>query len=926
MRRFLPMPAWGPCALLALSSLASAQSDPERHASAHVPARPARAPTFVLGHVFTEAGVPAAGAVVTSSVGGSVECAPDGSFELELALPRGAEAIELVATLEEDGRRLRLGVPLEIARPQGANEAGVLTLGAADDCLPHWQSTFGALPGTDQAILAVETFDLGDGPELLVGGLFQNAGSTGASYLARWNGTRWAGVPGSADGTVNVLRKIDLGGGPMLYAGGEFSRLGGTARGIARWNGTSWDSLGAGFNQEVHAFTGFDDGTGLALYAAGEFTSSGGVAVAHVARWNGTSWTPLGSGLDATTYALAVFDDGRGPALYASGNFTSAGGVPANRIARWDGTSWEALAGGLSAPGWTLDVFDDGNGPALYVGGPFVGPGSRIARWDGTSWSGVGGGVGSSVDGIRVLDDGSGPALYVAGRFATAGGMTAMRVARWDGASWTALGEGVDGGLGTTSGLVIHDDGTGPALVVTGSFTRAGGLAVSNVARWDGARWSALGGGPTGAVFAQAAYDDGSGAGHALYAGGFLTVGGTSARNIARWNGAEWSSLGPTPGPTVVPLALAVFDDGSGEALYAGGSFTQAGGGPGNNIARWDGTSWSPLGNGTTALVRTLAVFDDGSGPALYVGGDFGSVRRWNAGGWSGIGALGVSGTHALTQVVHDDGSGPALYVGGRFTRAAGQDAANVARWDGMRWSSLGSGTNDDVQALASFDDGSGPVLIAAGRFTMAGGAPANRVARWDGTQWSPLGNGLNGAVLALTVFDDRGPDGPALYAGGDFRMGGTLGVNRVARWNGERWRPLGRGVSAAVQSLFVFDDGLRSPPALSVGGFFTNALDSDDSFLALWQGWSCADVEAPMLLCPTSVMVDDPGAPGEVVTFEVTATDELDPAPIVVCIPPSGSTFPPGLTIVQCKATDASGNSAECSFPVVVGGAARRR
>ena len=59
--------------------------------------------------------------------------------------------------------------------------------------------------------------------------------------------------------------------------------------------------------------------------------------------------------------------------------------------------------------------------------------------------------------------------------------------------------------------------------------------------------------------------------------------------------------------------------------------------------------------------------------------------------------------------------------------------------------------------------------------------------------------------------------------------------------------------------------------------------------------------------------------APGEVVTFTVTASDCQDPAPGVVCVPPSGSFFPRGTTPVTCTATDASGNQAVSQFPVVV-------
>jgi hypothetical protein len=77
-----------------------------------------------------------------------------------------------------------------------------------------------------------------------------------------------------------------------------------------------------------------------------------------------------------------------------------------------------------------------------------------------------------------------------------------------------------------------------------------------------------------------------------------------------------------------------------------------------------------------------------------------------------------------------------------------------------------------------------------------------------------------------------------------------------------------------------------------------------------------------PALTLPQSPIVvpaDRPG--GAVVTYEVTATDAVDPNPTVSCSPPSGSLFPIGDTTVACTATDASGNSAEGSFSVHVQG-----
>lgn len=45
-----------------------------------------------------------------------------------------------------------------------------------------------------------------------------------------------------------------------------------------------------------------------------------------------------------------------------------------------------------------------------------------------------------------------------------------------------------------------------------------------------------------------------------------------------------------------------------------------------SHIAKWNGTSWMPLGHGTSDRVQALTTFDDGQGRALYAGGSFASA------------------------------------------------------------------------------------------------------------------------------------------------------------------------------------------------------------------------------------------------------------------------------------------------------------
>jgi uncharacterized repeat protein (TIGR01451 family) len=82
-------------------------------------------------------------------------------------------------------------------------------------------------------------------------------------------------------------------------------------------------------------------------------------------------------------------------------------------------------------------------------------------------------------------------------------------------------------------------------------------------------------------------------------------------------------------------------------------------------------------------------------------------------------------------------------------------------------------------------------------------------------------------------------------------------------------------------------------------------------------------DTTPPVLsnMPPNQTIVATSSA-GAVVTYALpSASDNSDPAPDVVCAPPSGSTFPIGERIVSCTATDAAGNFSVESFHVTVQG-----
>ena len=160
-------------------------------------------------------------------------------------------------------------------------------------------------------------------------------------------------------------------------------------------------------------------------------------------------------------------------------------------------------------------------------------------------------------------------------------------------------------------------------------------------------------------------------------------------------HGGHWLDLFHLRGIDGFVAELAADSAGN---LYAAGMFTSAGGTFANNIAKWDGSGWSPL-------------------------------------------ASGVEGGYPFISALVTDGAGN-LYAAGDFTGAGGVTANNVAKWDGSTWSPLGSGTDGPVAALVVDSAGN---LYACGTFTTAGGVAANHVAKWDGSTWSALGAGIGG-------------------------------------------------------------------------------------------------------------------------------------------------------------------------------------
>jgi len=234
----------------------------------------------------------------------------------------------------------------------------------------------------------------------------------------------------------------DDGRGDALYVGGGISEAGGreVSNGIARWDGSGWSALpprqGEQDGGTVTAFAVAGNNGRQILYVNGvgppeEESSSEGRA--GIASFDGAEWRVfrLPGGVDS----LAVFNDGQGDTVYAATGYYDPGFGITSWIVRLDGDEWteieESRVGHFFQAWATMVVGVVAGREMLFVGGP------NIAQYDGTTWTwfpeitGDPEEVYGQTYAMTIFDDGSAPALFVSGTFATAGDVPAANIAQW---------------------------------------------------------------------------------------------------------------------------------------------------------------------------------------------------------------------------------------------------------------------------------------------------------------------------------------------------------------------------------------------------------------------------------------------------------------------------------------------------------------
>lgn len=230
-------------------------------------------------------------------------------------------------------------------------------------------------------------------------------------------------------------------------------------------------------------------------------------------------------------------------------------------------------------------------------------------------------------------------------------------------------------------------------------------------------------------------------------------------------------------------------------------------------------------------------------------------------------------------------------------------------------------------QAIATGPDGAVWFGIADGvaRITSSGvvtafhnpaiSTPNAIAAGADGGIWFQT-TGFGGSMWRITPSGalsrhqwDTGGYSFALGPDGAFWFGDYSTINRATT---------GGAVSSYADPSIVaaFDIALGPDGAM----WFTNA--NGNSIGRITVPSSPSSPGAPVISAPSPFSVDATGPTGALVTYDVSATDDVDGAIAPTCMPPSGSTLGAGVQWVVCSASDQNGNTAAASFTVTVRGA----
>lgn len=292
--------------------------------------------------------------------------------------------------------------------------------------------------------------------------------------------------------------------------------------------------------------------------------------------------------------------------------------------------------------------------------------------------------------------------------------------------------------------------------------------------------------------------------------------------------------------------------------------------------ARLNGGSVEPyptetleVGAGASVTLRDLTV-TTGGGPGVTAISDFGSL------------------TVEASLIAGNNGAGVDVQVGASAT------VRNSTLSDGLEYGLIDDGTANLYNVTVAFNHGG--IDDASGVLNLTNTIVAS--------------NGVNGDCTAVATSSDHSLDSD-----------GSCGVGALS------------DQSPKLNSKLFENGGPTSTHVLQVDSPAIDAGDTATCLATDQRGFARPDVPStpcdigateyyatvPSLTVPSNITEEATSHSGATVTYSTSATSSVAFVESTKCTPASKSTFPVGMTTVNCTATDTQGNAASKSFTVTI-------
>jgi hypothetical protein len=335
------------------------------------------------------------------------------------------------------------------------------------------------------------------------------------------------------------------------------------------------------------------------IYFAGGFLSVDGNSnmknfVRYVPSTNTWEQVP-GITSSFSNFVRCIAQDANGN-LFIGGDFSSVNSMSVGRVAKFDvaNGTWSALEdvnffetsqkkGPNSGGVYAITV----SGDYVYIGGHTFNSSDAaylyLRRFNtvANTWESAGTGVDAKVTSLTTDDLGN---VYAGGIFTNAGGVAVNNIAKFDGTNWTALAEG-------TNSEVLDLEYSNGNLYVGGFFTKVGNdIRSQGIAEWNGTSWNAMGKGIDNSQISPSVYGIAVDTDNNVYIAGYFDLrfsDDAKVNHCAMFDGTDWIALGSGLGQTGTQGVNALYADG--DNIYAGGAFAKPSGGT-QNTAIWNKT------------------------------------------------------------------------------------------------------------------------------------------------------------------------------------------------------------------------------------------------------------------------------------------------------------------------------------------------